>query len=291
MSIPVRRQSPAVFVPVLLLLAGVLLLLLNLDALPEGAGWRLLLISPLILVMLGLQIVIRRSLAGEAAVAVGLAAVGLVGLLGLGFVALGPVAVPGSVTTFTSSSPLAGVSSGTLRVEAAGSRISIVFSDTGSDLYHARMAYSGQAPKLDYANGSLRLSSSNQFLVSWGRSPDQYTLTLSQSVPWSIAISGAGTTTSVEMLAGRLQGLTFDGVGSDVQLSLGAPNGTVPIDVSGVGSKLAFTVPAGVEYRVSTEGIGATVGGVPESSGWSTTADRYDVVGKGVGVRIEARTR
>jgi hypothetical protein len=291
MSVQVRHRSPSVFLPVLLLLGGALLLLLALDALPEGAGWRLLVISPLILVMLGLQIVIRRLLTGQAAVAMSLAAVGLVGLVGLAYVSLGPAVGTGSVTTFTSTSPVAGVTSGTLRVDGTGSRISIIFSDIGADLYRARVGYSGTAPKLDYANGALRLSSSDQFLVGWGRSPDQYTLTLSKSVPWSIAIRGAGTTAAVELLGGQLRSFTFDGVGSNLELSLGSPSGTVPVEVSGVGAKLAFTVPAGAAYRAKAEGIGATVGGVRESNGWSTTTNRYDVIGRGVGLRIEARTR
>jgi hypothetical protein len=287
-SVEIKRHTPSVFVPVLLLLAGVLLLLLNLDALPEGAGWRLLLVSPLVLIMLGLQVVINRLLEGQIGTAVSLAVVGVIGLLGVAFVALGPSTGTASYTTTSSSSPVAGLATGTLHIEGAGSRTSVIFGDTGSDLYRARLSYSGAAPQVNYGGGTLRITSESRFLIDWGRSPDQYTLTLSQSVPWSIAIDGAGTTTSIEVLGGRLQAVTLNGVGSDTQLSLGAPQGTVPIEFSGVGSSLTFTVPAGVEYRAATEGIGASLKGVPESPGWSSAADRYDIAGKGVGIRLQA---
>jgi hypothetical protein len=287
-SVEIKRHNPSVFVPVLLLLAGVLLLLLNLDALPQGAGWRLLLVSPLVLVMLGVQIVINRLFEGQGGTALSLAVVGVLGLLGVAFVALGPSTGAAATTTTTSSSPAAGVPSGTLQIDAAGSRTSVIFGDTGSDLYRARLSYSGAAPKVNYAGGELRISTGSRFFIDWGRSPDQYTLTLNASVPWSIVVNGAGSTTSIEVLGGQLRAFTLNGAGSDARLSLGSPSGTVPIELSGVGSKLSFTVPAGVQYRARVEGIGAALTGVSESGDWNSTANRYDVVGKGVGIRLEA---
>lgn len=291
MTVEIKHRTPSAVGPVILVLAGALLLLFNLNALPEGAGWRLLLVSPLLLVMLGAQIVISRSVTSPVRTAVSLAVVGSIGLAGLAYVALGPGAGAAGYTTTSSSSPVAGLASGTLRVNAAGSRTSVIFGDTGTDLYRARLSYAGPAPKVNYANGELQIDTANRFVLDWGRSADQYTLTLSNSVPWTIVVNGAGTTTSVEMLAGHLQSFTQNGVGSDVQLSLGSPTGTVPIEVTGLGTKLTFSVPAGVQYRVSNDGLATTVSGPAATSGWASTVDRYDVTGSGLGTRIEVQSR
>ena len=134
MTVEIKHRTPSAVGPVILVLAGALLLLFNLNALPEGAGWRLLLVSPLLLVMLGAQIVISRSVTSPVRTAVSLAVVGSIGLAGLAYVALGPGAGAAGYTTTSSSSPVAGLASGTLRVNAAGSRTSVTFGDTGTDL-------------------------------------------------------------------------------------------------------------------------------------------------------------
>lgn len=291
MSVALRPRRHATFLPVLLVLSGVLLLLFSLDVLPAGAGWRLLEVSPLLLVMLGLQIVVDRLLTGSTAAAVSLAAVGLTGVLGLTYVVVGPTIGTGDYSRFTSSSPaVPGLDHATLQVDTAGSRVSVIFADTGSDLYRAQVDYAGSAPKFDYANGQLKLTSGNTFGVNWGGRPDAFRLTLSDRLPWAIRVNGAGTSTTVEMLAGRLRSFTIDGVGCDVQLAAGPPSGTVPVQLAGLGSKLTVTLPAGVQYRARADGLGTSVTGAAESSGWASTADRYDIFGDGLGIAIAVKT-
>ncbi len=292
MSAAIRpRRHHSVFLPVLLLLGGVLLLLYNLDFLPEGAGWRLLEISPLILVMLGLQVLIGRGVAGPHAGAAALAAVGIVGLLGLAYVALGPSLAAGTYTRFTSSSPVAGVGGGTLTIDGAAAKVSIVVTDTGTDLYRAQVDYAGGAPKLTYQNGELHLSSANRVGIEWGGKEDRFLLTLSRAVPWTITINGAATTTRLDMIGGRLSSFMLNGVAADAELTLSEPSGTVPVEVSGVAAKLTVNVPAGVQYRARADGLVTTVSGKAESSGWAATADRYDVSGQGIATQVRVQVR
>lgn len=285
------RRHPSYVFPVLLIVGGALLLLFTSGVMPEAAGWRLLMLWPLLLVMAGIQLVAGRLFEGQAAGAVALVAVGLVALGGMVYVVAGPVPQAGGSGTITSSSPMTGVEAGSITVDAAGSRVNITTEGAGEQLYRANVSYSGSRPGLTYQSGSLHLTSGPVSGWAWGRGGEVFNVAVSPSVPWTVTVNGAGVTTHLDLTGGSLGSFTVNGVGATNDLRLSAPSGRVPISVAGVGATLTVTVPPGTQYRTTAEGVGTSAGGAGETPGWAAAGDRYDLSVSGVGSRISVQER
>ena len=277
-----RRPYGTVF-PILLILAGGLILLANLGTLPEDTGWRLLQLWPLLLVMLGVQLLVPHLVHGAAVQAVTLLLVVVIALGGFAYAIAGPSMVSGSYTRFQSTSPVAGITQGTIRIDDAADRVTITARDLGSQLYVANIDYVGSAPKFSYAGGDIHVSRDSNLVNFWGRPRDVVTLAVNPSVAWSIVIDGAGTTSRIDLSNGNLQSFHLNGAGGNVTLIGGPAHGAVRVAVDGVGLALTLQLPQSTDYRVTAEGIGTRIDGVAQTAGWSTSADRYEVSITGVG--------
>ncbi len=287
---PPQPRPRSYILPILLIVGGAVLLLANSGVLNEDAGWRLLALWPLILVMIGLQLVATRLFSGRAASAVALVAVALVALLGMAYVVGGPAA-GGTYTRFTSSAATAGATAGTLTIDAAGSRVQLTGADLGDQLYQANVDYAGQAPRVTYSAGDLRIASGPVNGLSWNRKADVIAVNVNASIPWTVVVNSAGVTVRMDLANGDLRSFTLNGVGSTADLSLGAPAGTVPITLNGVGTSATVGVPQGTEYRTSADGLATVVSGVRETAGFAAAADRYEIAAKGVGARLTVEAR
>ncbi len=284
--IATRRPYGAAF-PIVLILGGLVILLANLGTLPQDAGWRLLQLWPLILVMVGVQLLVPHLVPSAAVPALTLLLVGAIAAGAFAYALAGPSAGSGTYTRFESASEAAGLTTGTITVEGAGAQITITSRDLGTQLYQAKIDYAGSAPRLTYADGNIHVISGagNNNIFNWNRRQDIVDLAVSRSVAWTINIDGAGTTTKVDLSQGDLRTLKINGVGGTVTVTAGAPNGIVGVSLSGVGTTLNLVVPAAVQYRVTAEGIGTSIAGTAQTPGWSTAQDRYDVSLNGVGAR------
>jgi len=80
-----------------------------------------------------------------------------------------------------------------------------------------------------------------------------------------------------------LRSVTIDAVGGKVAITAGVPDGMVAIKLSGIGTALDLTVPAGTEYRATADGLGASIAGTPQTPGWSSASNRYDISLNGIG--------
>jgi hypothetical protein len=290
--IATRPQRPISYVfPLLLIAGGALLLLANTGMLPEGAGWRLLQLWPLLLVLIGTRLIVDRLFEGETARTVALAATGLVVVGGLVYVVAGPSLEGGTYQTATSSSSLGAVSRGQVTIDGAGTRVEIT-GDAGSDqLYQASVDHAGPAPRISYAGGDLHISSGPTTGVVWNQRADTVRLSLNPAVPWTVVVNGAGVSVKLDLSAGRLQSFQLNGVGSKADLTLGPPDGQVPIRLAGVGTEATVSIPAGTQYRTTSEGVATTVGGSSQTPGWDGASDRYDMSASGVAARITLQER
>ena len=287
--IAAQRPYRVVF-PVLLIVAGLVFLLVNLGTFPDEAGWRLLQLWPLVLILVGVQILVPHLFRGGAAYVVTLILVLLVAFAGLAYAIAGPGAGTGSLTRFNSSSPIAGQSAATIHIDDAADQINITATDTGSDLYQARIDYARSAPRFSYDNGQLHITRSANVFNSWGTSRDVIGLSVNQSVAWTIVIDGAGSNATIDLSNARLQLLQLNGAGSNAHVKLGLPAGVVRVTANGLGVGLTLQVPATADYRVTVNGIGTSVSGTAETPGWSTAQDRYDVSVEGVGTHATVTT-
>ena len=287
--IAARRPYGLVF-PIVLVLGGLLILLANLGTLPSDAGWRLLQLWPLLLVMLGVELLVPHLFHGVAVPLVTLLLVGAIALGGFAYALAGPPSlIGGTYTRFQSSSPVGELTTGSVTIDAAGADVNIRAGDSGDQLYQARVDYAGSAPRFSYSNGNIHISTNQNNFFIWNRRQDVIDVTLNQSVDWTVDINGAGTSVKIDLTSGKLHSFSYDGVGGNVSLLASEPNGLVNVTLSGVGIAATVNVPSGTEYRVTAKGIGTTVEGTSQTPGWATATDRYDVTANGVGARVTVR--
>lgn len=286
--ISARRSNRLVF-PIVLVVGGALILLANLGSLPEGAGWRVLQLWPLILVMVGVQILVPHLFNGTAVPAVTLLLVGAIAAGGFAYVVAGPSLGSASYTRVESSAPSAGVTAGTITVDAAGAQVNIRAGDVGDNLYVAKIDYTGSAPRISYSDGDLHISTGQNNFFNWGQTSNRVDITLSAAAEWSVKLNGAGTNAKVDFGNGSLRLLSLNGVGATATVLAGEPKGTVPMELSGVGTSVTLSVTAGCQYRVTAKGVGTSVDGARQTAGWETSADRYDISANGVGAHVTVR--
>ena len=112
---------------------------------------------------------------------------------------------------------------------------------------------------------------------------------LTAAVPWDISLRGGMWKLVADLRALRLTALEVTGGASDIEITLPAPVGVVPVRVSGGASKVLLRRPAGTEARAEMSGgasqlvfdgqrLGA-VGGrtVLASGGFADATDRYEI--------------
>jgi len=281
--IAARRPYHVAF-PIVLIVGGLLLLLASLGTLPEDAGWRLLALWPLLLVLAGIELLVPHVVRGAAVPAVTLVLVGAIAIGGFAFAIAGPGTASGPYTRFESTSAAAGRTEGSVTIETAGAQVTISSADLGTQLYNVKIDYKGSAPRFSYADGDIRIASpTTTDVFNWSGRQTIVDLTLSRSTAWSVVLSGAGTSATIDLADTNLRSLTLNGVGGSVTLNAGAPDGIVAIKLSGVGTGLDMTVPAGTDYRVTTDGLGTSAGGTAQTPGWASASDRYEVSVDGIG--------
>jgi hypothetical protein len=95
-----RNRGRGLIFPVLLIAVGLIFLLANTGVLSEGALQRLRELWPVLLVLLGLQLVLNHTLPRPQATLVGLVAMGVAIIAALAYAVLGP-------TSATAAQPIA----------------------------------------------------------------------------------------------------------------------------------------------------------------------------------------
>lgn len=281
--IAARRPYHVVF-PLVLIVGGLLLLLASLGTLPEDAGWRLFQLWPLILVLAGIELLVPHIVRGAAVPAITLVVVGAIAVGAFAYAIAGAGTTSGSYTRFQSTSPAAGRTEGTVTIETAGAQVTITSADLGTALYSVKIDYKGAAPRFSYSDGDIRIASpTNTNLFIWNSRQTIVDLTLSKSAAWSVVINGAGTSATIDLADTKLRSLALSAVGGSVTMNAGVPDGIVAVKLSGVGTSLDMKVPVGTDYRVTSDGLGTTIGGTSQTPGWSAASDRYDVSVNGIG--------
>jgi hypothetical protein len=248
---------------------------------------------PLILVVIGAEILITRALPGRTAAPLGalvaIAAI-LLGALYLG-VAAGTVGTAGAVSS-QASAPLGTVSAGHLELNVGGASVTVRGDAGTNQLYSAAFTNrSGDSTTavVDRPTGTVRIELRNRpfdFSPSGGRT---VTVNLSSRIPWSININGGATTVTIDVSGLSLSRLAVNGGATTLRLTVGAPNGTVPISVNGGANTVTIDRPAGTEASVTMSGgvndftadgqhQSALGGNITwQSPGYAAAADRYDV--------------
>lgn len=185
-----------------------------------------------------------------------------------------------------SSAPLGSASAGRLEFTKGAAKISLKGDPSLTDLYQA--SFVGPVPEITVNGNTVVVQQRRRFRpFDWRAQSADFTL--STAVPWDISLRGGMWKLSADLTALRVTSLEVTGGASDIEIRLPAPEGTVPVRVSGGASKVTLLRPRGSDARAEVAGgasqlifddqrLGA-VGGrtVLASGGFADAADRYEI--------------
>jgi DNA-binding MarR family transcriptional regulator len=185
-----------------------------------------------------------------------------------------------------SSAPLGTAAAGRLEFTKGAARVNLRGDSSLTELYRA--TFEGPAPEITVSGGIVTVQQRRRFRpFDWRAQSADFALTT--AVPWDISLRGGMWKLVADLGVLRVTALEVTGGASDIEVSLPAPVGIVPVRVSGGASEVLLRRPAGTEARAEVNGgasqlvfdgqrLGA-VGGrmVLASSGFSEATDRYEI--------------
>jgi Domain of unknown function (DUF5668) len=277
--------------PGLLILVGAIALAANLNLLQWDSLYRLLDLWPVVLVLIGIELVLRGLTARRVAAAIGMALIALTAVGALAYVAFAPP-IPAGGQTLDSVEPVAEVTTPTLDLSVGAAEVSIHGEPLGDTLFKSHIEYGGTKPdvSLDRSTGTLSISDSNQgFGLLFGpRSRRRIDVALNNSLPWSVDVSGGASHVTMALATDALKEVSLTGGANNINLTLGEPTGTVAVNVSGGASTVTIHRPAGVAVSVHASGGANSIrldsqqlGGFGDSSaqtaGYDSATARYAI--------------
>jgi hypothetical protein len=282
-------RNRSYFWPAILILTGVIALLAQTGAISGGRLLRLADLWPLILIVIGLELMNRRVLQGPRRDL----ATALIVLLAVGgaaaYVAIrGPVA--DTTQTMDASDAVGSLNQATLNVDAGAATMTVEGSNSlGSDLYRAHIEYVGTKPaiSLDRSTGNLRIFKNNDFSFFANR---RFVLNLqvNSAVSWNVSANTGASNDTLQLSAVNVGSITLNAGASRTDITLGRPTGIVRVSVEGGAITLRLHRPSGSEAFVHVSGgavnldaDGRQLHGVGDeswqSAGYDGAVDAYHV--------------
>ncbi len=296
--------------PLVLIAIGVIILLSNTGVLSSDALQRLGDLWPLLLVILGLQLILNHTLPRQQATIIGLAATVAIVIAAVAYAALAPAATFGARQA-DSNALLGGLTEATLDLNYSGATLDVQSGSLGDLLYQAHVDYPGTdnppAISLDQETGKLEIRESSSFSnfspFRWfGPNRRHVQVTLTDRIPWAIQIDGGAANERLDLRHLQLSKLQVSGGANRLDVQVAAPKGTVLIDVSGGASSVTLRAPAQSEWRVAISGgvSAVTINGSSsgnlggdfqqQSPGYTSAANRFDIEISGGASHIDFRT-
>jgi hypothetical protein len=285
----VVMRNRSYFWPAILILTGVLALVAETGAISGGRLLRLADLWPLILIVIGLELMNRRVLQGPRR-DLATALIVLVALVG----AVAYVAARGPVTdttqTMDTSDSAGSLSQANLDVNAGMATMTVEGSNSlGSDLYRAHIEYAGTKPaiSLDRSTGTLRIFKNDDFGFFASRR-FVLDLQLNSAVAWNVSANAGASNDTLNLSAVKVGSITLNGGATRTDITLGRPTGVVNISVDGGAITLRLHRPSGSEAFVHVSGgavnlnaDGRQLHGVGDeswqSAGYDGAADAYHI--------------
>ena len=244
------------FWPAILILVGVFALLINAGLVPAERLDRLVDLWPLILIVIGLELVVRRAVKGPTA-EIAAALVVLLAIVGAAaYVVLGP-ATPTGTQTLDESAKLGSLDKATVRVDVGAANITMQGSSSlGGSLFKAHIEYSGRKPDvgLDTSTGEVHISQSNTSGFFFQNRRFVLSLQLNASIPWKIAVNSGASSDTFNVSGLHVSSIDVNTGASRETISLGTPSGTVPITINGGALTVNAHRPRGVAASVAVSG-------------------------------------
>jgi cell wall-active antibiotic response 4TMS protein YvqF len=277
------------FWPALLILAGIVALLVNVGQIPVERVFQAVNLWPLILVVIGLELIIRRLLHGVTG-DVAAALVVLIAIVGAAtYVAVAPN--PPANETLDVSGPLGDVQSASLEIDAGAATVKIS-SDAAAvgDLYKAHIAYSGTKPDVTFDASSRKLTINqrgNNFMTFQSRR-FELDLQINPKVTWAVELNTGATSSTLDLSQVQLKSLSINSGAAKDEITLGPASGAVAVEIDGGALTVKIHRPQGTEASVDVSGGALTLDadgrglhGIGhqsyESPGFSNAANAYRI--------------
>ena len=265
-----QQRMPSIAFPLVLISIGVAFLLANLGYLTRINVGELFRLWPLLLVLAGVDLLVRpRSFA--------LAAIAEVAIVVAAFVYLltGATLTP-TALDYTVNVPRAGASELNLVVNYGAGALTLA--GGGSDLVAVRSSQQDVSRTVDQTGtlSSVTLSTGEQNFF-WDGRDRTWAVTLPSEVRTSMVLNLGAGDFDVDLSRVQLTRATINAGASDLTVTLPKPTGTVPIKISSGASSVTIVVPAGVAYSVTSTGIAHSVQGPQQSTGYATATDRVTI--------------
>ena len=243
------------FWPAVLILIGVIALLVNAGWISADRLYLLVNLWPLILIVIGLELIVRRSVPGTA----GDVATALIILLAVIGAAAYVVAEPNPSTTHTldTHSPVGGVEQASLEIDVGSANITVSGSNVlEGDLYQAHIEYAGFKPSVsfDQSTGLVRISQSSgnfPFLQSRRFVLD---VKVNQNIAWSITENSGATTSRLNLAGAQVGTININTGASRNDIYLGDPSGIVPVMINGGSLTVNIHRPRGTPASITVAG-------------------------------------
>lgn len=299
-------RTRGLVLPLLLIAIGVIVLLANLGVLSSEALQRLGDLWPLLLVILGLQLILNHTLPRQQATIAGMAAAAVIVI---GAVAFAVWAPPGQLGTHhaDSSQSLSGQRAGTLEVSYSTASMDVRTGALGETMYQAHIDYpAGENPptiSFDQPSGTVGISQNGNFspFRLFGSNQRHLRVTLNDRIPWTIRLSGGASSVRLDLRELQLSRLEISGGVSDATVQLGLPKGTDGIQISGGVSNLTLRLPSKAQWSLSASGgvSNLKINGTAyssgsefqkQSNGYTGATDRFDLQISGGVSNLDFRT-
>jgi hypothetical protein len=271
-----------------LILIGIVALLVNVGIISSDRLSLLVDLWPLILIVIGLEILARRSLQGAAGDVAAVLIVLIAAGGALAYVALAPN--PATAQALDSSASVGNLDHASLQVDVGSARISIDGAAAEGELYRAHIDYSGPKPavKLDRSSGKLEISQGNTSFGVFRSRNFILNIHLNPSLPWNIISNSGASTDTFQLAHVNVRSIELNTGASREDITLGKPTGIVPITVNGGALTVHLHRPAGTPASVKVSGGAVTLDADSQhyrgigsqswqSTGYEGAADAYRV--------------
>lgn len=241
--------------PALVILAGVIALLVNTGAIPADRLILLVTLWPLILIVIGVELIIRRGVHGPAADVAAAAVVVIAIVAAAAYVAVGPYATGTNTADFTA--PGGDLHQASLELDFGSATVDITSgTDLGSALYraHIESPNPGVDGSFDRATGAVKISQRSNFSFGLQNGHVTANVQLNPDVTWTIKENTGASTDTLNIPQVKVSAITINTGASREDLTLGAPAGIVPVEVNGGALTVHLHRQSGTETSVDVSG-------------------------------------
>ncbi len=272
--------------PAALILLGGVALLVNTNLISADRLYRLGDLWPLLLIVIGLELLVTRMPISANVSAVAAVLILLVALGGsIAYVAAGPK-VPVGTQTIDRSASAGKLAQASLEVDVGAATINVRGAELNGDLFRAHIEYTGPPPdvSVDHSSGTVNISQNNSFHL-FGSQRFVLNLQVSSSVQWAMTVHSGASADSYLLTSVKLTSLEVDTGASREEIALGTPSGSVPVTINGGALTVHLHRPSGVAAQVNVSGGAvnldfdgrhhSAVGTVSDSS--SSASDMFNV--------------